>query len=174
MVDLVILQTASYLIAALSFAVTCGYYIINIMNTNKTRQAQTFLNLYQNYMTMMNSDLGFTYDHFKVRDYSEFINVWNEKESYRAMAFYSTFFEGLGVLVREKHIEVGLVARFCSGDIKGYWERYGGFVKQFRVDNKFPRFMVETEYLYRVISEYGVSHPELGISTPAEEFFASR
>jgi uncharacterized protein YoxC len=35
MVDLVVLQTVSYIIAALSFAVTCAYYIMNLRNTQK-------------------------------------------------------------------------------------------------------------------------------------------
>ncbi len=63
MVDMVVLQTFSYLIAALSFAVTCTYYIMNLKNNAKnqeltlktqqqnldTRQAQLFMPLYAYY-----------------------------------------------------------------------------------------------------------------------------
>ena len=40
MIELAVLQTASYLIAALSFAVTCAYYIMNL-RTQQTNMKMT-------------------------------------------------------------------------------------------------------------------------------------
>ncbi len=56
MVDLALLQTVSYLIAALSFAATCTYYIMNLRttqqnmkNTLETRQTQLFMQKYDRF-----------------------------------------------------------------------------------------------------------------------------
>jgi hypothetical protein len=49
MVDLAILQTTSYLIAAISFAVTCAYYILNLRNTRKTHELQAFMQVFDRF-----------------------------------------------------------------------------------------------------------------------------
>jgi hypothetical protein len=94
-------QTIGVLVTATSVSLAAIYYIINIINTNKARQTQTFLSMHQNYMNMMNSDTGYIYDHFKVKDYSEFVKIFEDKDSYKAMSSFMAYFEGVGVLVRE-------------------------------------------------------------------------
>jgi len=75
MVELELLQTASYLIAALSFAVTCTYYIMNLRNAEREKRRQTLLMR----MPAMNKDWyeSYWYNYFKQQgNYTE--EEWNK------------------------------------------------------------------------------------------------
>jgi hypothetical protein len=48
------------------------------------------------------------------------------------------------------------------------WGKYGSYCERFRKEFNYSRFMVEAEYLYYRIREYGKKHPELKISIPTE------
>jgi hypothetical protein len=115
MVDIALLQSISYLAETLGVCVAATYYILNLVNTSKTRQAQTFLNRYKNY-----SRAQFIYDHPKINNYSEYANVFENKDTYRAMSYFMSYFKSIGVRVRENLIDIGLGAKFASGETKAY------------------------------------------------------
>ena len=76
MVDLALLQTTSYLIAAISFAVTCAYYILNLRNTRKTRELQSFMQVFDRFN---NKDFWSELDEMMKREWGS-IEVYRKTE----------------------------------------------------------------------------------------------
>jgi len=162
MVDMVLLQTVSYLIAAISFAVTCVYYIINLQNTQKnmkmtleTRQAQLFMQLYSQYY---NKDWleALRKTTFDIK--FEGLDEWEEKygpttnpEAYKSMDLLSHYFEGAGVLVKRGLIDSSLVSDLLSEEFIDYWEKFGFMFKEYRRRSNNPKLCENQEYLYDLL-----------------------
>ena len=166
-------QTASYLIAALSFAVTCAYYIMNLNNNKKnqelalkaqqqsaeTRQAQLFMGIYDKFSSpeLMQKviffiDLGVvTYDEFQAKVIKAPGNQFTST---------LTFYEGVGTLVKEGLLDIRPVALAIGGWTLKYWEVIAPHLDRLRTDLRYPRLASETEYLCKRLSKYMAEHPE--------------
>ena len=73
----------------------------------------------------------------------------------------ATFYEGLGVLVKEGYIDIRLVALLMTGRIRVFWEKFEPIIDELREFHNYPRWMSETEYLYNELMKYLDEHPEL-------------
>jgi hypothetical protein len=72
----------------------------------------------------------------------------------------STFFEGIGVMVKRGLIDISLVDDLMSGHVTSSWEKYKPIIEEIRKNN-WPQCLEYWEYLYdevRVIMEE--QHPE--------------
>jgi len=180
MVDLaeigLILQTISVMSAATAAVIGVRSYI----NSNKraeeakkkeqdtrnreleTRQAQLFMQVYGKW-----NEEGFTSHWFDLRgptwtDYEKFKeNILENPSRLNSLGVLVRFFEGLGVLVKEKLLDIRLIALTMAGDTRQFWEQYKSIVGDWRREWKHPRLMSETEYLYDELMRYMDAHPEL-------------
>jgi hypothetical protein len=178
MVDLVVLQTASYLIAALSFAVTCAYYIMNLKNTQQnmkttleTRQAQLFTGMYQAFYSKDFADADAIISKLELKNVEDWKRMMDDAEKYKAFSITGQYYEGIGVLVKENLVDIRLVADLMSGGVIWYWEHFGPGINDCRVAFNWPRIGLEAEYLYNRIIKYGREHPELKIASPSSDLF---
>ena len=73
---------------------------------------------------------------------------------YTAMNWYIVFFEGIGVLVRQGLVDIDLVSEMMSGNIIWFWERYRDAFLDCRVKYNWPRWMIESEYLYNRVKDH--------------------
>jgi hypothetical protein len=136
----------------------------------ETRQAQLFMGLYQSLYSRDFTEAEFLMWKVKLRNVKEMERLMKDNvENYRAWNMYATFYEGLGVLVRENLIDVRLPAQLMSGMIVQFWENYRGVILDCRRAWGWPRFLVEVEYLAGAVVKYGGEHPELGIAAPKAE-----
>jgi hypothetical protein len=71
------------------------------------------------------------------------------------------YWEGLGVLVKERYLDIRLVALLICGMTRNFWEKLIPIKDEGRVQLGFARWMSETEYLYDELLKYLVEHPEL-------------
>lgn len=71
------------------------------------------------------------------------------------------FFEGIGVLVRQKLVDLRFVTLLMAGTTRRYWEKLRPVVLKLRKEIDYPRCGSETEYLDGVLMEYMEKHPEL-------------
>jgi hypothetical protein len=69
-------------------------------------------------------------------------------------------YEGIGVLVHEGLLDIRLVARMIGNTYKSAWENWSPMFMQARVKWNFPRYAIESEYLYDRLIEFGKKHPE--------------
>ena len=157
------LQSISYIAGATGVCIAAIYYVLNLRTSLQTRQAQLFMNVFQNTYSQFYQDAQYkTYD-IKLDNIDDYIKMRSNEAQYKAFYTYATFFEGIGVLVRERLVDVRLVSMLMSGMITRWWNNYENHVILVRKERNFPRYMVEVEYLVKRILDYGREHPELGI-----------
>ena len=82
-------------------------------------------------------------------------------EFQEAFTILGMYWEGIGVLVKEKFLDIRLVALMLCGNTRFFWEKLKPFVDEARVDLGYERWMSETEYLYDELLKYLGEHPEL-------------
>ena len=98
--------------------------------------------------------------------YAEFKNMYMggdnpDQEFIDAYNLLGSFYEGIGVLVKEGYLNVRLVALLMSGPIMEYWRKNEPIIQEFREDFGVKRIWSETEYLNKALNEYITKHPEL-------------
>jgi hypothetical protein len=169
MVDPIVLQSVSYVAAAIGVLVAAVYYMMtlritqrNMKQTLETRQAQLFMDLYRmaserEYFTAWN-----TFQINKGKSVEELKKVYSSDPEFRVnVTKWVWYFEGLGVLVREGLLNIRLVALLMTGLIKQWWEWWGPVAKELSVEWNWPRYVIETEYLYDELMKYIEEHPEI-------------
>jgi hypothetical protein len=72
-----------------------------------------------------------------------------------------SYFEGVGVLVREGFLPIRMVALMMCGMTRYYYEKYQLIIKEGRVAMGFKRWFSETVYLYEELLSYLGEHPGL-------------
>jgi hypothetical protein len=182
MVDLVVLQSASYIAGAMGVAIAAIFYVLNLRINQRnqelslrnqqqnleTRQAQLFMGIYQSFYSKELLDLEPILDKIKfetAEDYAELQKKGGRE--YKAFGAFGGYYEGLGVLVRENLVDIRLVSQLMSGNIIWFWERFEHGWRESRRVLNWPRMCVEVEYLYDRIIDYGKEHPELQIASPS-------
>jgi hypothetical protein len=182
LVDLAEIQAAYYMVAATGVLIAAVFYLLNLRISQRnqelslktqelalksqqqnleTRQAQLFMVIYHD---LYSRDLVLArYKLDSIKDWNDFLDLWNDQEKRIAMNTITGCFEGIGVLVRENLVDIRLVSLLSSGLITGFWEKFGPYFLQYREKFDYPRLCIEFEYLNNRIIEYGREHPELQI-----------
>jgi hypothetical protein len=176
MVDLSEIQSAYYVIAATGVIGTLTAAFIAVrtyVNTNKraeearkreleTRQAQMFMNIYQQIITREFVEAWRrVYEESHWTNYSEFQELWNDKGFRDSFNIVGTYYEGIGVLVREELLPIRMVALLMCGMALSFWEKVKPVIVEARGVFGYSRFLSESEYLYGELMRYIEGHPEL-------------
>jgi hypothetical protein len=122
----------------------------------ETRQAQLFMFIYDKWIAkdfVESNHKIQTIDPKKIKGLKEL----ERSSGWEDVVRIGTYFEGLGVLVREELIDVRLVSLFIYGEVKGFWESWGLFLIDYRVVHNYPRAWIEAEFLYDRVIDYGKS-----------------
>jgi hypothetical protein len=140
----------SIIIASASVVIGMILAILQLRDQNMTRQAQLFMGVYEQF----NSSETLKWLFRTVDDFEDCepgtepaILEDNIESFYSVMAF----FEGVGVLVRKKLIDVHLVADLISGPTIRLWTSVRDYVELERERLKRPQVWEWTEYLYHEI-----------------------
>jgi hypothetical protein len=150
-------------VIALSAAVVVAvvYYILASRDTNKTRQAELFMRVCREISNPVFLDKCTDLMNAEWKNDEEGYQKITSPTTYKSFWQVLTFFEGIGVLIRQKLVDVRLVALLMAGATRRYWEKLGPVVLKLRKEIDYPRCGSETEYLYTVMMEYMEKHPEL-------------
>jgi hypothetical protein len=103
MVDQVTLQTIGILLTGVSVSIAAVYYTLTLRNTNQTRQAQLFMQIYSRFDDpdwMIN--WAQVVRQWKWTDYEDWYSKYSPEMDIVASAQYGSvaaYFEGIGVLV---------------------------------------------------------------------------
>src|SRR4030042_433534 len=170
MVDLTLLQSISYMAGALGVGIAAIFYVLNLRisrrnmkHTLETRQAQLFMQVYNKWQEKeFNLSKQLVLQEYRGVGVGGYEAVLKDKEKAANFRVVSTALEGLGVLVQGSLVDVGIVDDMMSGDVIGFWEKYGGAVKEFRVRIGYPQALEWTEYLYNEVKSLSLKlHPAL-------------
>ena len=154
------------LLPAVSITIGVTYYIMSIRNQEKSRQAQLFMSIYKETQTKEAQTDFLDFAVIEMNNVDDWLKLQEDKEMFSILARQLSYLEGIGVLVREGLIDIGLVAKLSSGNILEFWSRFGDGIKKLREFYDWPRWAIEVEYLHDQIIVYSKKHPELKIKVP--------
>jgi hypothetical protein len=146
-----ILQTVGILVGII-------YYITIMRNQSRARQLQIL------------KDDSSTMEHIirvnsmEFTDYGDFIEKYGMDADFSAwMDFLMVFnqFEEYGVYLREGLLDIRFIALLSGGMILTLQEKFMDVIREHRIRNNYPRFMIEAEYLMNNVKKYMDEHPEL-------------
>jgi hypothetical protein len=159
-------------ISILGLAASIVYYANILRNANKTqqmqletRQTQLFMYLYDKFCSE-----SFRRSYYEIMswewtdfdDYSNKYGPYTNPEKNYIRGNVGSFFEGLGVLVKNKQISPELVDDLMSQHIITYWEKFGPILIEARTVRNYPHAAEWVEYLYNQVKPiYDKQHPEL-------------
>ena len=140
-------------------------------HTLETRQSQLFMNIYNlsfgnpvflkevKIVHQKSPDINSANDFSRAYDYMnpnpedpKFQDAWN---------YVSSFYEGLGVFIKEGLIDIRLIALTMTGMTQSTWNIIAPYVDELRKSYGTPRWVGEWEYLINELDRYIEEHPEL-------------
>jgi len=116
MVDI---QTVSIAIASASVVIAAIYYIFQIRNQTKIRQTDLVIRLYT---TFGSKEMRQAWEKITTRESKDF-NTYQKEFGLSDLNEVGWFFEGVGVLLRRKLIDIAVVDDLFSSPIKISWEK---------------------------------------------------
>jgi hypothetical protein len=159
-------------ISILGLAASIVYYANILRNANQTqkmqletRQTQLFMYLYDKFCSesfRRSYSEVISWEWIDFDDYLKKYGPDTNPEKHFIRGNVGSFFEGLGVLVKNKQISPELVDDLMSQHIITYWEKFGPIIKEARTMMNYPHAAEGVEYLYNQIKPiYEEQHPEL-------------
>jgi hypothetical protein len=158
MVDMIILQSTSYVAAAIGVCIAAAYYVINIINTNKARQLQVVMQIHTQFNNRQFWDDYFTFleeDWTTVDEYREKYEKGSIRE--RQIAVWTTF-ESLGVLVARRLLDVSVPYDLFGTLPFLFWDKAIPLV-EYKRKILTPDYGIWTEYLVNRMKAYHEAHP---------------
>ncbi len=137
------IPSISAIVAAAGVIVGVVFTIVELRNLVKTRQTDLVIRLYSTFGSKeFQRELTRTLN-VEYKGYNDFV----KKEGLVA-AEAGMFFEGVGVLLHRKLIDITLVDDLFSGPIKMTWEKFKPLIKDARKQLNQPQYAEWVEYLY--------------------------
>jgi hypothetical protein len=152
--DLTLYDIFFDIIPILALAAAIIYYVSISKSQNNTRKAQLFMQIYNRFQ-----DKEFLRQNIEIMnmEWVDFDDFWEKyglivnPEATSLIFSVGTYFEGIGVMVKEKLIDVKLVDDLMTGLVVRYWEKLEPIIKQQRIMFNWPEAYEWTEYLYNKI-----------------------
>jgi len=141
MVDI---STVSIAIASAGVFLAAIYYIFQIRHQTKLRQTDLVMKLYSDFNSLQFQK---TWEEVLKRKEEDFLEI--EKKYGKAEALtVGMFFEGIGILLKRKLIDIELVDDMFTTAIKMTWEKMRNTTLQARKVTNTPETFEWFEYLY--------------------------
>jgi hypothetical protein len=146
MVDI---QTVSIAIASAGVFAAAVYYILQIRHQTKIRQTDLIMRLYSTRTSKEFQESWAKVMSMESKDYRNY-EKWHEWSDFIIVA---AFFEGIGILLHRKLVDIALVDDLFSYSIKTIWERIKEVVEEVRKHHNAPQIWEWFEYLYNELKK---------------------
>ena len=164
MIDPTTLSIIRDLVAIAGVFIGLTYYIFNLKHQRETRQAQMFLQVYNNFTSKEFREANGVIDGWKWDTPEEFFDKYGDGERYpeehAIYALVSQLYEGLGVLVRENLVSVRFVTLFIGASTLGFrdkWKPWVDYLRELGVTAAGRNI----DYLADEIIKFKKKHPDL-------------
>jgi len=148
------LQTAGLLVGIF-------YYVTTLRNQNKARQTQLYMQISNKFGDSEQLEARNKYDLFDWLNAEDLIKDFGSLEGRKTIGTLGCYYESLGILVKEKLLDIRIVSLFMTGNVISFWDKIKPFIGEMRELIGWQRAFVETEYLYNELMKYLKQHPEL-------------
>lgn len=138
------IASISTIVAATGVLVGVVFAVLQLRDLVKTRQTDLILRLYAAFNT---KEFLKTWDEVRKRDAKDFTD-YEKKYGWSEALEVGMFFEGIGVLLKRKLINIDLVDDLFTGPIKITWESFEDLTKDARKQREAPTLFEWFEYLY--------------------------
>jgi hypothetical protein len=129
-------QTVSIAIASASVVVGVVYYAFQIRNQNRMRQTDLLMRLYSTFTSREFEEAWYKVLCLEFKDYEDFVgkygSVPSETSANIAFASVTSFFEGIGVLLYKKLVDIDLIWELFSPSITNTWQKCKPIVEGYR------------------------------------------
>jgi len=149
MVDI---STLSTVIAAASVVIGVILAVLELRNLVKTRQTDLVMRLYSTYGSNEFREALIRIMNLQFKDYEDYVKKYgpwfSEEPAHMAMAMVGMYFEGIGVLLNKKLIDIILTYDLFSTPIRLCWEKFKPVPEGLRKQYNDPTIFENFEYLY--------------------------
>jgi hypothetical protein len=138
------IPSISTIIAAIGVIIGVVLTVLEIRNLVDTRQTDLVIRLYS---TFGSKEIQDAWEKTQTREYKDF-SSYRTDYGLREVNEVGWFFEGVGVLLHKKHIDIALVDGLFSSPVKLAWERLKPIAEGERKQTGRPQIWEWFEYLY--------------------------
>jgi len=138
------IPSISAIIAAVGVLIGVVLTVLEVRNLVETRQTDLVIRLYS---TFGSEELQDAWEKTQTREYTDF-NAYRSEYGLREVNEVGWFFEGVGVLLHRKLIDIRLVDDLFSSPVKRAWERLKPIAEGERNQTRRPQIWEWFEYLY--------------------------
>ena len=136
---MITLEQIIYVLPILGLTASIFYYTIAIRNQNKTRQAQLFMSIYQTRNKHENMVRWYELSSWAWEDLDDFVGKYitdanPDMKSLPAEQFAT--YDGIGLLVKDKMVDVNTVFQLMSEPIVVMWYKFETIIKGFREEEE--------------------------------------
>jgi hypothetical protein len=148
------IQTVSIAIASVSVVAGVIYYALEMRHQTKVRQTDLIMRLYSTLESKEFWEALTKFMMMEFKDYNDYRRRYvpsstgfSEKPEAIALSQVGVFFNGVGVLLYMKLIDVDLATRLFRNSAMYTWEKIRPIIEGFRTEG-YPQIFAEYEYLY--------------------------
>jgi len=163
MVDILLLQTVSVIIASAGVLAGVVYYILEIRHQGRLRQTESVIRL-SPWLNVnaekMQETLTITCS-IEYKNYEDYLGKYGEKPEHNAMKTIGNYFEGIGILVNKKLVDAEIVYDFWGDVIISTWEQIKPIIADMRKDSGTRNMYLFWEKLYNEMKKREQQAPKL-------------
>ena len=138
------IPSISAVVAAVGVTVGVTLAYLEVRTLVKTRQTDLVIRLYS---TMGSREFQETWERFRAREYEDYKD-YGKRHGWSEVYQLGLFFEGIGVLLHRRLIDISLVDDLFSTPIKQGWEKMKPMTEDLRTQFERPQIGEWFEYLY--------------------------
>ena len=150
-------QTVSIAIASAGVFVAAIYYVLQIRHQSRMRQTDLIMRVYSALSTKELEEAWYKVLNLEFKDYNDFLkkyeDIMSETSVNVAFSIIAYFFDGIGVLLHKKLVDIDLVDDLMSESIIVTWEKMKPIVEGYRKRYGFKKDLVWFENLYNEIKK---------------------
>jgi hypothetical protein len=148
------IPSISAIIAAFGVIVGIGFAILELRNLVRTRQTDLVIRLYSHFGSKEFLEARKTVLNLEFKNYCDYVKKYGGFGRFEAVSEVCMFFEGIGVLLHRKLIDISLIDDLFSPiSIKIIWEKMKPVVEGWRDEFNEPETLQWFENLYNKMEE---------------------
>jgi hypothetical protein len=146
----------SAVVAAAGVLVGVVYYILDMRHQARTRKTEMVMRLYSAWQSKELSDATLKVWNLEFKDYDDFVKRYgpwySETEVYSAFRMVCIFFDGIGILLLRKLVDIEMVSSILLMPITTTWEKVRLLIEGGRRQLN-PYLFRDFEYLYNEVKK---------------------